>query len=193
MFYLSDSEFRALKEVDIRALEERVREALIYRQASGLYSLHLDDCGLSVSSRLQRFRRDIDEYAKAKAAKKREETRSRAWKSGDELLYAVRKMVRRMEEEEKEWQLIRIDDMIRSPRTFDEHLEIPVHYQWRRAVEDSWNFGTIRFLHDVDQIIHCRSRPASRAPQSWRSSASRHSFDIGNICDRSRSKRCAII
>lgn len=160
--YLSDSEISALKEVDIRALEECITEALAYGQTSGLYNLHLGGCGLYISGRLQRFQSDLGEYAKAKMAKKREQTRSRAWSSGDDLLYAVREMVRRMEEEEKELQLIRIDDMIRSPRTFDEHLEIRVQYQWRRAIDDAWAFGKITFIHDVDK------RPDYLLPQPAR-------------------------
>lgn len=165
VLYLSDSEIAALKQVDIRALTERVRDALTDGQTSGLYNLHLGGCGPYISGRLQRFQRDIGEYAKAKMARKREQTRSRAWSSGDDLLYAVREMMRRMEEEEKELQLIRIDDMIFPPRTFDGHLEIWVHYQWRLAVEDAWTFGTITFVHGVDL------RPDYSLPQPTRKSS----------------------
>ena len=59
-------------------------------------------------------------------------------------------MIRRMEEEEKETQLFRIDDMIRSPCRFRERLELRVNYQWRPTIDDQWRFGTIAFLHDVD-------------------------------------------
>ena len=65
-----------------------------------------------------------------------------------------------MEEEEKETQLFRIDDMIRSPYRFSEHMELRVDYQWRPTIDDQWRFGAITFIHDVDmRPDYTRPRP----------------------------------
>ena len=148
--YLSQYEKEALKAVDVRKLEQLVDQALWDGRATALYDLHLSSCGLYVAERLRRFERDLAEYAKSKAAKKRAATRTRAWSTGHDLLHAVRDMIRRMEEEEKETQLFRIDDMIHSPYRFSEHLELRVNYQWRPTIDDQWRFGTITFAHNVD-------------------------------------------
>ena len=161
-FYLSQHEKEPLKALDIRKLEQLVDQALWDGRATGLYDLHLSSCGPNVGERLRRFERDLAEYAKSKAAKKRAKTRTRAWSTGHDLLHAVRDMIRRMEEEEKETQLFRIDDMIRSPCRFRERLELRVNYQWRPTIDDQWRFGTITFTHDVDM------RPDYTRPQPKR-------------------------
>ena len=160
--YLSQHEKEALKAVNIRALEQLVDQGLWDGRATALYDLHLSSCGPYVAERMRRFERDLAEYAKSKAAKKRAETRTRAWSTGHDLLHAVRDMIRRMEEEEKETQLFRIDDMIRSPYRFSEHLELRVNYQWRPTIDDQWRFGTITFTHNVDM------RPDYTLPQPKR-------------------------
>lgn len=148
--YLSQHQKEALRAVDIRKLEHLVDQALWDGRATELYDLHLSSCGSYVAERLRRFERDLAEYAKSKAATKRERTRSRAWSTGHDLIYAVRDMIQRMEDEEKEIQLFRIDDMIHTPHRFSEHLALRVNYQWRPTINDEWRFGTITFTHSVD-------------------------------------------
>ncbi|HEX8468667.1 MAG TPA: hypothetical protein VF620_12775 [Allosphingosinicella sp.] len=160
--YLSQHQKEALRAVDIRNVEQLVDQALWDGRATALYDLHLSSCGSYVAERLRRFERDLAEYAKSKATKKREQTRSRAWSTGHDLLYAVRDMIQRMEDEEKEIQLFRIDDMIHTPYRFSEYLTLRVNYQWRSTTENEWRFGTITFTHSVD------SRPDYTLPQPRR-------------------------
>jgi hypothetical protein len=119
-------------------------------KGTALYSLDLPSCGPYVAERLRRFESDLAEYAKSKAATKRAEARTRAWSTGHDLLYAVRDMIQRMEEEKKETQLFRIDDMIPSSHRFSEHMMLRVNYQWRRTRDDQRRFGTIAFIHNID-------------------------------------------
>lgn len=148
--YFSHHEVAMIKAVDVREVERRVEQALNGACATALYDLHLSSCGQHIASQLNRYERDLANYAKAKAARKRAETRSRAWSSGHDLIYAVRDMKRGVEEQQKETELLRIDDIIAPPYRFRDRIEVRVHYQWRRTVEDPWAFGSITFVHDVD-------------------------------------------
>lgn len=147
---LSQYEMAAIKAVDVRELQRVVDEALSLRRTTVLDGLGLASCGAYVVERLRRFDRDLANYASAKAVAKTETTRSRAWSGGSNLVYAVREMQRLVEEQEKEAELLRLDDTIVPPRIFRERIDIRVHFQWRRAIEDSWTFGAITFVHDVD-------------------------------------------
>lgn len=160
--YLSQHEITAIKAIDVREVERRVEQALDGACATALYDLHLSSCGLHIAYQLHKYERDLMNYAKAKAATKRAETRSRAWISGHDLIYVVRDMQQRVGEQEKETELLRIDDIIAPPYRFRDRIEVHVHYQWRRTVEDPWTFGTITFVHDVDM------RPDYTLPQPKR-------------------------
>ncbi|MFN3725271.1 MAG: hypothetical protein ACK4SZ_03085 [Allosphingosinicella sp.] len=148
--YLSEDVKNAVRAIDVRELETRIDRALMEQRATPLYGLHLSSCGPYVAERLRRFERELEAYCKAKAAKKREETRSRAWSAGSELRWAVRDMLHRIEEEEKERQLIRIDDLISPPFRLSERMEVRIGFQWRRAVDEDWAYGSITFVHDAD-------------------------------------------
>lgn len=167
--YLSEHEKAALRSVDLRRLEELVDEALWQQRMTGLYDLNLSRCGSYVASQLYAFEQALADYAKAKAAKKREDLRGRAWMAGRDLGSSVRAMLERADTEEKERQLFRIDDMIHASYRFSEHLEIRVHFDWRSRAEDQWTFGTITFVHDVDtrpdytQLQHQPKRKPSAA------------------------------
>jgi len=160
--YLSQQEMRAIKEIDVREAERCVEQALDRANANILYDLQLLGCGQHITDQLRRYERDLANYAKAKTATKRAETRSRAWSSGHDVIYAIRDMQLRVEEQEKETELIRIDDIIAPPSQFRDRIEVRVHYQWRRTVDDPWAFGTISFVHDVDM------RPDYSLPQPKR-------------------------
>lgn len=148
--YLTEHEKAALRAIDLRRLEELVDQALSQQNMKQLYDLQLSSCGAYVANQVRAFDRALADYAKAKAAKKREDLRGRAWLAGRDLASAVRAMLGRADEEDRERQLFRVGDMIRTPYRFSEHLEIRVHFDWRVRPDDPWNFGTITFVHDVD-------------------------------------------
>lgn len=148
--YLSEQEKAALKATDIRQVEELIDQAMWDVRTTSLHDLSLASCGPYVAERLRWFERDLAEYAKAKAAKKRAETQTRARRAGSDLLYAIRDMRRRMAEEEKETELFRVDDVISPPHRFRDRIEVRVGYRWRGAVDDEWAYGSISFIQDVD-------------------------------------------
>ena len=85
--YLSQQEMSAIKEIDVREAERCVKQALDRVNANALYDLQLSGCGQHITDQLRRYERDLANYAKAKAARKRAETRSRAWSSGHDVVY----------------------------------------------------------------------------------------------------------
>ncbi|MEQ8310440.1 MAG: hypothetical protein RIA72_07060 [Sphingopyxis sp.] len=148
--YLSDHEKAALRAVDLLELERLIDEALWQQRITGLHALQLANCGAYVANQLRAFDRALADYAKSKSAKRREDLRGRAWMVGRDLGSAVRAMLERADDEDKERQLFRVSDMISTPYRFSEHLEIQVHFDWCTRAKDQWNFGTITFVHDVD-------------------------------------------
>lgn len=148
--YLTEHEKAALRAVDLRRLDELVDEALWQQRITDLHDLQLSSCGAYVASQLRAFDCAIADYAKAKAAKKREDMRGRAWLAGRGLSAALHTMLERADEEDRERQLVRVDEMIHTPSRFSEHLEMRVRFDWRVKPEEPWNCGTITFVHDVD-------------------------------------------
>ncbi|HEX7855249.1 MAG TPA: hypothetical protein VF503_16300 [Sphingobium sp.] len=148
--YLTQHEMTAIKAIDNREVERCVEQALDEGRPTALYGLQLSGSCPHIATHLHRYERDLANYAKAKAANKRSETRSRAWSSGRDLVYAIRDMKRLAEEQEKEVQLFQINDLIAPPHYFRERIEVRVGYQWRATVEAVWTFGTITFFHNVD-------------------------------------------
>src|SRR5215203_4794474 len=100
--YLPDYIKSAVKAIDERELERRIEQALWEQRATALYELRLSNCGAYVAERLRRFERELANFAKAKAAWKRAETKARAFSAGSELRWAVQDVRHRIEEEEKE-------------------------------------------------------------------------------------------
>lgn len=147
--YIPDWIKTAVRAVDLREVEERVEQALLEQSATALYGLHLTNCGDHVTSCLRKFERELAAYAKAKAPRKREETRGRAWSAGSDLRWAVREVLKRIEEEEKETQLCRVHEPF-TPYRFNVHIEARIGFQWRQNVEDDWSHGDITFTHEVD-------------------------------------------
>ncbi len=162
LLYVAEYEKSALKDLDTQELSDLVDEAVAYARPSSLHDLRLLSCGAYVSERLRRFERELANYAKAKATRKREETRYRAVSAGMELVRAVREMQGRVRKEEEELELYRIHDSFLPPRTLTDRLEVRVGYQWRASTDEDWNFGNITFVHNVDM------RPDYLAPQPKR-------------------------
>jgi len=160
--YLSQHEMTAIKAIDTSEVERRVNQALDDGRPTALYGLHLSTSGSHIATHLRRYARDLASFAKAKAATKRSETRSRAWSSGNDLVHAVRDVKRQVEEQEKEIQLLQIIDQIAPPYRFRDRIEVRVHYQWRATADAAWTFRAITFFHDVDM------RPDYTRPQPTR-------------------------
>jgi len=167
--YISRGEADALKSIELRELERLVDEAAWQSRSGELHSLRLASCGLFVSQRLYRLDQAIVAHNKAKAAKKRSETADDVRRAGMDLIYAVRDMKSRLEEEEREQQLLWIDDAIWTPRHFTPNLSVRINYRWRDAAEGDWTHGSITFLHEVDvrpdYISPAPARKPTRAKQ----------------------------
>lgn len=161
--YISQHEMSAIKAVDACEVERRVQQSLDEGRPTVLSGLNLSSCGSHIATHLHQHERDLANYAKAKAATKRSETRNRAWSSGHDLVYAVRDMKRLVEDQEKEVQLLKIDDLISPPHRFRDRVEVRVCYQWRTTADAEWVFGVIIFFHDVDmRPDYMRPQPARK-------------------------------
>jgi len=148
--YFPDHMKTAVKAIDVREIERRVEQALLEQRPTALYDLHLSNCGSHVTACLRRFERELEGLVKAKTAKKRDEMKGRAWSAGSDLRWAIRDVQHRIEEEENERLLCRVDEHVSQPILFRDRIDVRVGYQWRRTVDDEWTFGSITFFQDVD-------------------------------------------
>lgn len=164
--YLSQHEMTAIKAIDTREVERRVSQALDEGRPTALYGLHLSSAGSHIATHLHRYERDLASYSKAKTATKRSQTKSRAWSSGNDLVYAVRDMKGRVEEQEKEVKLFQINDQITPPYGFSDRVEVSIGYQWRATADTAWTFGAITFFHDVDMRPDYTQSQSTKKPSS---------------------------
>ena len=148
--YIGRSEAEALRTIDLRELDRLVEDAIWQSRLGELHDLRLASCGTYVSSRLYRFDQAIATNNKAKAAKKRAETATDLRRAGMDLVDAIREMKGRLEEDEKEQELVHVDDILASPRTFTPRMSIRVSYRWRETPDDAWTSGAITFEHEHD-------------------------------------------
>lgn len=148
--YIGRSEAEALRTIDLRELDRLVEDAIWQSRSGELHALRIASCGAYVSSRLYRFDQAVVANNKAKAAKKRAETATDLRRAGMDLVDAVREMKDRLEEDEKEQELVHVDDIGVSPRTFTPRMSIRISYRWRETPEDTWTFGAITFEHEHD-------------------------------------------
>lgn len=162
--YISRGDAEALKSIELRELERLVDEAVWQSRSGDLHSLRLASCGPFVSQRLYRLDQAIIVHNKAKAAKKRAETAHDVRRAGMELVSAVRDMKSRLEEEEREQQLLWIDDVIWTPTRFTPNLSVRINYRWRATAEGDWTHGSITFLHEVDLRPDYTSSAPARKP-----------------------------
>lgn len=173
--YLTEREKAAARAVDQRRLDELVDEALYSGISLGLYGLHLFECGGSVDHEVRAFERALLDYAKAKAPRKREELRCRAWLAGRQVGAAVRAMIDRADKEDKERALFTVDDLVYSPSRFTEHMEIRINFDWRAESGGSANRRSITFVYDVPErydYTPMRDRP-KRKPSAAKVEAER--------------------
>lgn len=147
--YLSDHEKQAIATIDESEFREVINGALIKESLIDLDQLQTSDYGPYITSKLSSFCKALSEYCKSKSAKKRERTYFYAYRAGSDLASAVSSMKRRVEEEERERQLFRIDDRIPWPPRFSENMQVRVFYQWRQSDEDRWTHRSIVFRHQV--------------------------------------------
>lgn len=148
--YIHASEAANLKAIDLRHLERLVDEAVEQSRSGELHSLRLASCGEYVSGRLYRFDKTVIAQNKAKSAKKRAETSPEVLRASIDLVQAVRDMKNRSEDEEQERELLIVDDVVHTPRTFSPRLEVRIGYHWRDAVEGTWIHKSITFKHEID-------------------------------------------
>lgn len=86
---LPSSEREALKGIDFTELRKLIQQSLKDEHAHAMRACQLDSCGLYVGTRLRSFESALAEYRKAKAARKKEETRTQALRAASDLEYAV--------------------------------------------------------------------------------------------------------
>ncbi|PKP93539.1 MAG: hypothetical protein CVT77_05345 [Alphaproteobacteria bacterium HGW-Alphaproteobacteria-16] len=167
--YVHPGDADALRSVDLRELERLVDEAVWQSRSGELHSLRLASCGQYVSGRLYRFDQAIAAHNKAKAAKKRAETAVQVRRAGMDLVQAVRDMKNRMEEEQQEQELFVVEDSVMHPYRFTPRMNVRVSYRWRGTADESWTYGSINFLHEVDTrpdyTLPTPKRKPSRAKQ----------------------------
>lgn len=166
---LSQSEKEALARVNLDELDAVIERALKDERLTELYPLRLADCGLYVAKQLDEFQRALVSHGKSKSSKKWEETNERFRRAGGRLSNAVRQMKQRMQEEEEEGRLFRVDDHILYPFRFSPSMSVTVRYQWRKSMDDQWSYGSITFSHiaeiPIDYILPKLKRKPSAAKQ----------------------------
>ena len=144
---LTDREINAIKAIDERELSRLIGNAVQEERIGDLYRMPLSDCGPYVATKLSYFEVALRRYREAKSARKREETNYSARRAGDDLLFALRQMKRRMETEEQNRQFFHVDDHVYWPHDFTNDLSVTVSYRWRKSVEDDSTSGNITFHH----------------------------------------------
>jgi hypothetical protein len=166
---LSQSEHEALDAIDTGLLTRLIEQCLREVRPDALGVLSLGRCGLYISKTLQNFRQALLVYAEAKAPHKRAEMERRARLAGDNLRAAIQYMKHRAETEQNEAQLFKVDDMIVPPLRYSQPVFVRVSFQWRKAIDDQWQYGSITFSHTVhlqpDYSLPAPKRKPSAAAQ----------------------------
>lgn len=158
------AEQEALRAVQHDVLNQVIDQCLREERSSALRPLRLDNCGPYVASQVCVFEKALDTYGRAKAEKKRAETRYDALSAGRDLVNAVLLMKQRMTMEEEEGQRFHVDDLIMPPHRFGERMSVRVSYQWRLSAADPWAYGDITIFHDVDMRPDYTLPPPKRKP-----------------------------
>ncbi|MFG1433019.1 hypothetical protein V5F44_10060 [Xanthobacter sp. V2C-8] len=147
---ISRDEQDAIKAIDARELDKLIDKAIQNEQSGDLHRLSLTCCGTYVSTKLHHFDQALARHRLAKSARKREETGDALRRAGRELSFAFSAMKQRMETEQVEAELFRVDDQIMPPYRFTKQMSVRVGYRWRRTIEDEWQWGSITFVHHHD-------------------------------------------
>lgn len=167
------AEQEALRAVECDVLDQLVDQCLREERPSVLRPLRLESCGPYVASKLRAFEKAMDTYGKAKAEKKRAETRYDALSAGRDLVHAVLLMKQRMATEEEEGQRFHVDDLILPPHRLGEKMSVRVSYRWRPSAADPWAYGDITISHDVDTRPDYTLPPPKRKPSAARQAQQR--------------------
>lgn len=156
----------AILGVDLNTLEAAVDRCLSEEQTWLLSDVALHDCGDFVASNLRAFERAIASYGKAKAHAKREGTRYAAQRAGSDLLHAVQQMKGRVEIEQQEELLFRIDDQILPPSHFSKRLTVRIRYHWRSSPAGEWTHRQTTFSYDHSPIPDYTQPVPKRKPSA---------------------------
>lgn len=159
--------------VECDVLNQLIGQCLREERLSALRPPRLDNCGLYVASSARAFEKALDAYGRAKAEKKRAETRQDAVSAAMDLVHAVLQMKDRMATEEEEAQRFHVDDLITPPHRFGEMGSVRVSYRWRPSVASPWIYGGITIFHDVDMRPDHTLPPPKRKPSAARQAQER--------------------
>lgn len=142
----------ALKTIDSELLIKFIRQSLDDERLDDLRKLRLESCGEYVYSHFRAYEKALLDYRSAKAAKKRSDMRSIAYKAGGDLEHAVSQMKSRVISEERDELLFRIDDFVTPPFFLNSKIKVRLSYSWRKTIDDNWIYGNITFSHDASII-----------------------------------------
>lgn len=168
---LSQTEKDSLRSIDPRELDESIDRALDGGPLAELHRLRLHDCGLYVANQLRDFEDAVRKYRDAKSTRKVAETHDRARRAGHRLSFAFAAMKQRMEIEEQEGELFRVDDHIFPPIRFRAEMDVRVSFRWRKSVADDWVFGDITFTHVFKQQPAYSDSAPKRKPSAAKQAA----------------------
>jgi len=164
--YLTEDEKRAISEIDQSTFDAEIDDALREGVSTQLTRHQVSSRVPYLASKLHYFEKALHEYRGSKSAKKRERTYNDARKAGRDLSYALSSMKSRMETEEQERQLFRIDDNIMWPLRFNRTFNVTVSFQWRQSQDDDWEYGRITFHHEVKERRDYSAPKPKRKPSA---------------------------
>jgi hypothetical protein len=123
-------EISALKAIDERVLRQLIDEAIQGEDVTILGRMPVSSCGTYVTTELGHLQKAIASLCAAKSAKNIESKRSDAERAGRNLFFAVSSMIKRMEAEEQDAELFRINDDMYWPHRFTPDLKVTISYRW---------------------------------------------------------------
>lgn len=130
-----------------------------------------------MGSELGAFERAMAAHNKAKAFAKREQTKADLLHAGRDLAHAVAAMKDRVETEQEEGQLFRIDDQMRSPFHLSNRLTVSIDYSWRSSPASDWARGQITFIYAYSPLPDY-SQPLSKRKPSKAKAARDHQDEL---------------
>lgn len=147
---LPSEERESIQAIDSNVLDRLIEQCLSDGRLDAIRTIRFDGCGPYISSRALEFKTAIAAFAKAKTARKRDETEARARRAGRDLSHAVCQMKERVQAEEKDGLVFQIDDQIIPPSRLGNELSVRVGFRWRDSIEAEWEYGSITFTHNVE-------------------------------------------
>lgn len=166
--YVSRIEQDALLAIDVQKLNKVLDQCLQDRSHVRLGEFRLDSCGAYVASELRGFEAALTAFRSAKAASKVELTHRDALRAGNQLASAVLAMIDRVNEERKEIERFRIDDLDCGHQRLSEQLRVVVRYHWRPTAKEEWQSGSIEFTHAANSRPDNTQLRPTRKPSAAR-------------------------